>query len=452
MPEPARKRIAREKPCEEDTHPKAHLHARWSAKARVLMVGSLLQRLDFQARLTLVEQGQLPRRIDWDSIIEEISEWVKKQDELHNTAEATLPPEDQAKGRERIMETAKVWTKRFLTTGDIHDDPPHEPGHKVERNKVHLDKIFEMLRKGYVDKIKKQPCTYRSIRHLEKLRPEAQKLREKAFPEGCGLKTIDALWSQLRQRHPELIITSANQKKARATGPVQVSLNITVLLLAVRQSGGNCSIYVVIARTQHALHSAATRLQDCARQLLGHIPVQYPAYHFEAGAAGLYAAQRTRARELPFYWNPEFFQNQWFIDAFTVDPSDIVMDRKGICVMGEAPPIMESQLVNVSVGGLPKVMVYIAVHQKHGVHAFFAYHGAKHGGTADKRAEADMYAGFDFWYERLSPEEKAHIIERNYYNTPESVAAFKKRSSASAFKAFTDGPFHPKHFMVRSQI
>jgi len=183
--------------------------------------------------------------------------------------------------------------------------------------------------------------------------------------------------------------------------------------------------------------------------LLGRIPVEYEPYHFREDAEGLYAARRVHTRSTPFYWNPDFFHRQWFIDAFTVDPADIVADRTGISIKGEPQPIMESEIAHMTVGRLPKVMVYIAIHEKRGVHAFFAYHGAKHGGKADKKADAKMYEGFDFWYQTLSDEHKAFIKERNYYNCEESVEKFRKRVSAQAFKAFQEGPFHPKYFMVR---
>lgn len=186
--------------------------------------------------------------------------------------------------------------------------------------------------------------------------------------------------------------------------------------------------------------------------LLGQIPVEYPEFYFKPDAPRLtrLAAQRARGRPQPFYWHPNFHKNQWFIDAFTVDPSDIVTTRKGLWIRGLPQPIMEGVMVNKSVGTAPKVLVYIGVHHDFGTHAWFAYHGAKHGGGADKKVSAGMYEGFKFWHQELDAAARDFIQDRAYYNVAHGVEAFKKGASDAEKLEFASGPFHPKYFMVRS--
>lgn len=151
-----------------------------------------------------------------------------------------------------------------------------------------------------------------------------------------------------------------------------------------------------------------------------------------------------------FRWNPDFGQEQWWFDALTIDPSKLLTDLKGIWMHGVEQPVTATQLANASIGTLPKVLVYIAVHQVHGTHIWFPYHGAKHG-SADKDSEHAMYEDFQFWFSGLEESEKQLIIKLGYYNQPGGLAKFDRLASNQEITAMKDGDnFHPDYFLVSS--
>lgn len=436
---------------------------RWPFRARLIMVASLLRGLTLEQIDALADGGDYPRSIPWPTIYDGIRNWIKKQGGRHGKKLTGKLPAERT-----MRERSKTYVKRLLKFGHISDLPPHEVGYKWKRNRPVLLKVFNMLAAGYPDQ-KGQTCLYRNLPHLETLKPEAKALRTAEFPEGCGLQTTKSMWKQLRQAHPQLVTVVARQKKERARAPVQVCAHG----LAATVPGGcwpkapwrsrrlhvpACAPGLYVAAALHSRVCVCVRMrqnglaymQKAAKMLLGQIPVEYPDFYFKSDAPRLtrLAAQRAREQQ-PFYWHADFHKNQWFFDAFTVDPTDIVASRKGIWVRGVPQPIMEGIMVNVTVGAAPKVLVYIGVHHDFGTHAWFAYHGAKHGGSAEKKADAAMYEGFKFWHQELSGEAQDFIKQRHYYNTPHSVEGFQKRASASEKQEFESGPFHPKFFMVR---
>ena len=179
-------------------------------------------------------------------------------------------------------------------------------------------------------------------------------------------------------------------------------------------------------------------LQECAKQVLGLKDVTFTP---------------TRAihqqPESGYRWDPLNGQEQWWIDGLTVDPSNLLENMKGLWIHGEPQPVTSTKLENASIGSLPKVTVYIAVHAEHGTHAFFPYHGAKHGG-ADKDADGRMYQGFQYWFSNLTSSQLGHIVEQSYCNQEGGVEAFRKRASPEEYKRFKEGPFDPRLFMVCS--
>lgn len=149
-------------------------------------------------------------------------------------------------------------------------------------------------------------------------------------------------------------------------------------------------------------------------------------------------------------WNPEHFANQWFIDAFTVDPDELLKDRTGIYPRGRPRFVQQCDLINASVGSLPKVQVYIAVHQDFGTLVFYPYHGAKHGGRSEKK-DANMYEGYRYWTSELSDTEKEQIRTSGYYNYSAAIEAIRKKGGGQ-WEDFNSGDFHPKHFTVRTLL
>ena len=194
---------------------------RWPLRARVLLVASLLK----NSSMTVIQaetvangttKAHWPGTVDWDPIYAEVNDWFKRNEGTHGkTLKGELPSE------RTIRDESKKLAKLFLQKGHVFDKPPHEKGYKVRRNKPLLRKIFNMLRAGYTDQ-QGQTCIFRSLRHLEALKPEAKRLRTAAYPAGCGLKTLRQLWVQLRQAHPSLVRVTAHQKKQRDRQAVQV--------------------------------------------------------------------------------------------------------------------------------------------------------------------------------------------------------------------------------------
>jgi len=207
--------------------------------------------------------------------------------------------------------------------------------------------------------------------------------------------------------------------------------------------------------------------------VLGQKPVQFKACcaktaDLAAASAAQAASQASTSAAAPsqeYMWDPQNGYDQWWIDALTVDPSQMLENMSGLWVHGEPQPVTSTKLGNASIGSLPKVMVYLVCHAKFGTHAFFPYHGAKHGGDA-KDGEGKMYDGFQYWYSELTPEqreqlkgsslgnheltaeEKKQIIQLAYCNQQPGIKAFKTLASEAEQEKMKTGPFNPNYFMV----
>jgi hypothetical protein len=81
----------------------------------------------------------------------------------------------------------------------------------------------------------------------------------------------------------------------------------------------------------------------------------------------------------PFTYSEKNLEHTWFIDAFTMDPGELASCCQGIWQRGVPQPAWENSLKNLSAGSCPTMLVYLAVHPKHGMHFFFPYTGAKGG-------------------------------------------------------------------------
>jgi len=200
-------------------------------------------------------------------------------------------------------------------------------------------------------------------------------------------------------------------------------------------------------------------VQATAKQILGQAPV--PALQLYKNV-GLYKHMENPLKFIfeegwsGLWWNPDYGKEQWWFDALTIDPTKLLTGLKGIWMHGVEQPVTSTPLANASIGTLPKILVYIAVHQKHGTHIWFPYHGAKHG-SADKDSDDQMYDGFKFWYsgkdeqdEQNWEKEKEKIVKLGYYNQPGGLDKFERLASKSQAEAFKTGTFHPDHFMVSS--
>jgi hypothetical protein len=59
-------------------------------------------------------------------------------------------------------------------------------------------------------------------------------------------------------------------------------------------------------------------------------------------------------------WHPDNSDNQWWVDAFTIEPTSLLTHSTVISKRGMKQDAVENPWANASVGTMPKVMVYIA--------------------------------------------------------------------------------------------
>ena len=116
-----------------------------------------------------------------------------------------------------MKDAARKWLTRFLQNGHLFDDPPHQKGYKMAKNKEHLAAIRKMILKGYKDR-EGNTRLYSSLEEL-------QSLRRDEFNEhfhATGLKTLRGLWLQLQTQYPKLRRVSVRLKKDRDAAAVKV--------------------------------------------------------------------------------------------------------------------------------------------------------------------------------------------------------------------------------------
>lgn len=179
---------------------------------------------------------------------------------------------------------------------------------------------------------------------------------------------------------------------------------------------------------------------------LGKIPVEFPGYLTDTDV-DVHIKREVQDLKDKYLWDPANAGNQWWIDGLTIDPSILLSNRKVIWQQGVSQPVLKSKMENASIGSLPKVTVYIAVHPAFGTHVFYPYHGAKHGGEF-KGNPGKMYDGFQFWFSDFSEDMLQFIKERDYYNQERALVNFMKVASP-ARKVEMGAGFHAKNFIVR---
>lgn len=198
-------------------------------------------------------------------------------------------------------------------------------------------------------------------------------------------------------------------------------------------------------------------VQACANQILGNTDVVFPPqlkdicngkFHY------LYSRKRQATGEVmagrKHKWKPANGYEQWWVDALTVDPSHM-LGGTGLWEHGRPQPASCTPLENASVGSLPAIMVYLVAHPEFGTHAFFPYHGAKHGSVCDKATGAKaLYQGFDYWYTGVPEAVLKLIVKLGYCNKPSGIAKFEdiNKNNPEEIRLFREGPFNPRFFMV----
>lgn len=156
------------------------------------------------------------------------------------------------------------------------------------------------------------------------------------------------------------------------------------------------------------------------------------------------------------FWEHPRGLEQWWIDAFTVDPHKMLLGLTGLWEHGTPQPVTSTRLENASVGSLPIITVYIAVHPKFGTHAFFPRHGAR-GGGGKADSKGGMFEGFKYWFSDMDPDTLEAIARLRYCNQPQGIQKFMSKASdadKAAFESVREGApdFDPRHFLVRFSI
>jgi hypothetical protein len=139
-------------------------------------------------------------------------------------------------------------------------------------------------------------------------------------------------------------------------------------------------------------------------------------------------------------WDPEWRHEQWWFDAFTVDPAKLVHDLQIVWEAGTPQPVLSCKLENKSVGTTPRVLVYIGVHAKYGTHVWFPYNGARGGGEGE---DPKMWQGYQYWFTRLDNKHLEEVHRNSYYNHKRVYDSDQRLKNQKLGDAFD-----PKLFMV----
>lgn len=102
--------------------------------------------------------------------------------------------------------------------------------------------------------------------------------------------------------------------------------------------------------------------------------------------------------------------------------------------------MQDNKLRNATYGQYPKLQYYCVMHKDFGAKMYIV-----RGGSSGGKKQPTTWAGVKFWYDWLSPQQRQQIIEQNYFNRPEAVAAALAAHGPDYFK----GPFDPNKFLVR---
>lgn len=99
-----------------------------------------------------------------------------------------------------------------------------------------------------------------------------------------------------------------------------------------------------------------------------------------------------------------------------------------------------NKLRNARYGQYPKLQYYCVIHKDFGAKVYIV-----RGGSSGGKKQPATWEGVRFWYDWLSPAQLQQIIDQNYFNRPEAVAAALAAHGPDFFK----GPFDPDKFLVR---
>ena len=179
--------------------------------------------------------------------------------------------------------------------------------------------------------------------------------------------------------------------------------------------------------------------QEFAAMVLGTRPVEFPGMYNEEVCKGAWA--HLFQEDLNFMWAHEKGLNQWWMDELTVDPQALQTDAEGIPLSGELrDAVVESNIVNASLGTVPTLQVVLCIHADKGALAFFPALGMK-------RGRVGSHEGATVWLDTLSEGDKLKLQQRAWYNKDVGVQKMKENGTAGQKLDFAEA-FTKANFMV----
>lgn len=276
-------------------------------------------------------------------------------------AKAGLSNIEGDNGRHNFALALRRWVTDMLQCGSIASKPggaAKEDRHNMEAY-AQLYAYFEM---GWVDS-KGNVRGYRDLQDLEDKIPEARRIIN------SELKLQHrSVWQNLRKFYPSLITVQERFKKTRD----------------------------------------AKATQHWAKQILGLEPIHWHRY----------IPRHLVAEGLR--WNPARSHGQFFLDALSVEGKDWLRLFSIVWIRGKPQTAVENPLSNAGVRTLPKIMLYIAVHEEHGMLLYFTATGSQGG-------KAEAWEGYKCWADKLSPEMRQHLIASKFCNTDAAIAGAEAR-------------------------
>ena len=383
---------------------------------------------------------------------------------------ARLPP-----GWKAWKRRVQKWAVQLLQTGNLNSAPPHLPGYKSTNNRQHLAKIRELLMRGNVtidsDGVARR-APYRNLHHFRAVNRqqhiddpglEAREPSLETLMGRCKIQTLPTLWRQLRQQFPRLRRVKQRVRRVRKDRDAVMVCLDTFLVAMCAMCAMRCPCFLLVPQrtTSRCLHTnssafhqcieaACVCMQACARQVIGEEDVTFPACYRDAecrhcchrhrGACTSYGIIDDDGMALPSYarWSHGRGYNQWFIDAFKIDPSKMMEDETGIWERGVEQPVQEVSVAHASPGSVPSLTVFIAVHAQHGTRIFYPYNSTGGGRT-------DSWDGYKWWTASLTEEECERVKAKCYYTMDDALGSSPIPNVRQQMQA---GEFNPLFFLV----
>lgn len=183
-------------------------------------------------------------------------------------------------------------------------------------------------------------------------------------------------------------------------------------------------------------------MQAFAKMVLGLKDIEFPEYYSHSVCKGAWL--HLFSDDIKYRWAHEKGLKQWWIDELTVDPQALQTNDEGIPLAGPLrDAVIESNIVNASLGTVPTLQVVLCIHAEHGAHAFFPALGMK-------RGRSGSHEGASVWMDNLSAFDKEKLQRRKWYTTQESRQKMEESGSAGQKLDF-EKSFIRANFMVWCQ-